>query len=90
MSQRIADLAVSDSGFVFDPRTGDVFTVNATGRTILMLLKDGFDLEQIIEHLHNEHTVDDDVDVGRDVDEFLSVLRDYGLLPAARHNEDRP
>jgi len=33
--QKLKDLAVSDSGFVFDPYTGSTFSVNAAGRLIL-------------------------------------------------------
>lgn len=37
---RIKQLAVSDTGFVFDPQTGQSFTVNRTGRIVLDCLKD--------------------------------------------------
>ncbi len=37
---RIKQLAVSDTGFVFDPQTGQSFTVNRTGRLVLDCLKD--------------------------------------------------
>ena len=38
---RLSDLAISDSGFVFDPYTGASFSVNLTGLTLLRALKDG-------------------------------------------------
>jgi PqqD family protein of HPr-rel-A system len=75
---RLADLAISDSGFVFNPRTGDVFTVNETGRVILLFLKDGLGSGAIAESLRARFEVLDE-DVARDVDEFLSVVREHGM-----------
>lgn len=79
-SQRLTDLAISESGFVFDPRTGDVFTVNSTGRAILLLLKDGKEAKEIA-GLLPEMFDSDDADVSRDVNEFISVLGEFGLAP---------
>ena len=42
---RLRQLAVSDTGFVFDPQTGQSFTVNATGRLVLDCLKRSDGLE---------------------------------------------
>jgi hypothetical protein len=37
----LADLAVSDTGFVFDPFTGTTYTVNSTGLCLLHAFKEG-------------------------------------------------
>lgn len=34
-------LAISDSGFVFDPRSGQSFTINHTGKEALQLWREG-------------------------------------------------
>jgi hypothetical protein len=34
-TQHLVDLAVSESGFVFDPWSGSTFTVNSTGLVLL-------------------------------------------------------
>ena len=39
--QKLRDLAISDSGFVFDPYSGATFTANSSGRAILEALRDG-------------------------------------------------
>lgn len=44
-SARLKQLAVSDTGFVFDPQTGQSFTVNRTGRLVLDCLKDDDGIE---------------------------------------------
>ena len=45
----IRDLAISESGFVFDPFSGGTFTVDATGQGILKGLRDGLTAEEIVD-----------------------------------------
>ncbi|EIC20955.1 PqqD family peptide modification chaperone [Thiorhodovibrio frisius] len=40
---RLTELAVSPSGFVFDPRSGQSYTLNPTGVFFLTQLRDGGD-----------------------------------------------
>jgi hypothetical protein len=68
-------LAVSESGFVFDPASGHHFTVNETGLTLLRLLLKEPRLDQILETLRNEFDADPR-DIERDVIEFVSALRE--------------
>lgn len=44
---RLQNLAVSDTGFLVDPVTGFTFSVNATGRAILDLPKQGRDADGV-------------------------------------------
>jgi hypothetical protein len=46
------NLALSESGFLFDPATGDSFLVNATGQKILEFLKSGFSRTEIVDALN--------------------------------------
>lgn len=69
-------LAISESGFVFDPVSGHNFTVNETGLTVLRLLQKGISLQPMLENLMNDYEVSIR-DAERDVLEFASVLRDY-------------
>jgi PqqD family protein of HPr-rel-A system len=73
-------LAISASGFVFDPVSGGTFTVNATGRALLEGLRDGLGLAELTTKL-NERFATDDADLQRDVLEYVRTLRDVGLLP---------
>jgi PqqD family protein of HPr-rel-A system len=77
---RLRDLALSDSGFVFDPLTGHTFTVNAAGLTVLRALKDGQTKEGLAARLAAEFEPEGGEDIGRDVEEFLSSLKASGLL----------
>lgn len=76
---RLKDLAISESGFVFDPAGGGVFTVNGTGKLVLHLISEGSGPGEI-EQLIRESYETNGADVGRDVSEFLALLREHRLL----------
>lgn len=75
------DLAISPSGFVFDPRTGATFSVNEVGRVLLEGLRDGHGLAALGAHLAARFDVDG-ADLHRDVLEFVRRLQGEGLLDA--------
>lgn len=68
-------LAVSESGFVFDPFSGHSFTVNETGLEILRSLQQGTDFSVLQDRLADEYDVDR-MSIDRDLLEFLGSLRD--------------
>jgi hypothetical protein len=69
-------LAMSDSGFVFDPVNGDSFTVNPCGLTVLRLLKDGQGLREVLEQITKDYDVDSRK-AERDVLDFITQLRKH-------------
>jgi len=79
--QRLRDLAVSESGFVFDPISGSTFNTNATGRLVLEGMRDERSREDIKARIRDEFEVRDG-DLDRDLDEFVFLVREGGLLPA--------
>jgi PqqD family protein of HPr-rel-A system len=80
---KLADLAISDSGFVFDPWSGATFSLNATGLAVLRLLKDGLRDDELLAALDERFDVRDG-DLRRDVDEFLGLLARHELFDEAR------
>ena len=46
--QHLRDLAVSDTGFVFDPYSGATFSVNPTGLVILRALQQGAERDDVL------------------------------------------
>jgi hypothetical protein len=67
-------LAVSETGFVFDPTSGTHFTVNETGLALLRLLQRNNDLELVQKTLLEEYDVNPR-DLERDVLEFVGMLK---------------
>ncbi len=79
-SERLKDLAISESGFLFDPYSGATFTLNNTGKLILQLLTEGKRIEEIESALKERFEVGGE-DVQSDIYEFLSLLKENHLLP---------
>jgi len=77
----LAQLAVSPSGFVFDPLTGATFSVNDTGRKLLEGLRDGASLEELVACLADGFEATG-ADLQRDIMEYVRQLCEAGLLPA--------
>lgn len=76
---RIRDLAISGTGFVFDPHTGSTFSANETGLEILRALAEGLDRAAISARLRERFEVEAP-EVERDLSEFLLALRRDELL----------
>jgi len=79
---RLAMLAISPSGFVFDPKSGATFTVNEAGRILLEGVRDGLDLAGLANALSEQFDVGG-ADLERDVLEYVRLMRKNGLLPAS-------
>lgn len=77
---RLRDLAISDGGFVFDPLTGHTYNVNGPALLILRALKNGAELDAVAAEVRGAFDLYPDDDLARDLDEFLSRLRQHGLV----------
>lgn len=73
------NIAVSESGFIFNPLTGDSFSVNPVGQDIFRLLKEEKELEDIIKALHKKYDVERSV-IEKDMYDFFLMLRTFQLL----------
>jgi len=78
-------IAVSDSGFVFNPVTGESFTANPMGIEIIEMMKQDVSLQDMItiinEKYHTEHA-----NVEKDVAEYYELLKSFSLID--RHETD--
>ncbi len=77
---RLRDLAVNDSGFLFDPVTGQSFMLNETGLAVLRALKDNRPIEEISAILGQQFELDPADEVTRDIEAFVARLREHGLV----------
>jgi len=78
MSSSISELAVSESGFVFDPCTGATFSVNSTGLAVLTGLRNRSTVPEIVE-LIRESFESTPTEVPEHVADFLRTLRQMGI-----------
>ena len=73
------NIALSENGFVFNPSTGDSFTMNKTGKEVMMLIKDGKNISQITELMIEKYDVDRNT-LERYLSDFLNDLSVNNLL----------
>ena len=73
------NIAISENGFIFNPLTGDSFSVNETGVFIVQKLKDGESDETIIQNLKDKYDLDTST-TEKDFNDFLSMLQSYQLI----------
>jgi hypothetical protein len=73
------NIAVSESGFLFDPNSGESFSVNSTGKELLRLISKGLSAEEIESTILEEYEVDKKT-LYRYMDDFSHTLRRFNLL----------
>ena len=73
------NIALSENGFVFNPTTGDSFTMNNTGKEVLTLIKKGKNINQIAEMMTEKYDVDRII-LERYLDDFMNDLRANSLM----------
>lgn len=79
-TSRLKQLAISDSGFAFDPLTGHSFSINATGLVILGALKEGKSPGEAAAEVRAAFDSDAGDDIERDIEDFFARLREYQLV----------
>jgi hypothetical protein len=73
------NIAVSDNGFVFNPGSGESFTVNPVGLDMLNCMRKGMISNEIAAAISGQYEVDA-TQAERDLIEFSEMLRQYRLL----------
>ncbi len=73
------NIAISENGFVFDPTSGESYTLNTVGLEILNLLKEGKDQKEITRQLLKKYDVEESV-LERYFYDFISLLRKHQLI----------
>jgi len=74
-----SNIALSDSGFIFLPTTGETFTVNSLGSDILKLLKEDKSYDQIVDTILENYDIDNKTII-KDLNDFLNQLKNLNIL----------
>ena len=77
--ERLTQLAINDSGFIFDPTTGQAYNSNPIGVEIINSLKEGMDIQQIVDLFESEYEVSKN-ELEVDVMDFVQSLKSYFLV----------
>jgi len=76
------NIAVSESGFLFDPNSGDSFSVNSTGKEILGMLSKDMSMSEIESAVLATYDIDQKT-FSRYMDDFSHALRRFNLVEKA-------
>ena len=74
-----SDIAISDSGFVFNPATGESFTVNPIGAEVIQLLKENKSIQEATEFILERYNVDE-TSVEKDLNDFVAMLKHNSIV----------
>jgi hypothetical protein len=72
-------VAISESGFIFNPSTGDSFTVNLLGIEIFNMLKEEKDYEEICKTILANYNTDE-ATFEKDFNDFIGMLNLHLLI----------
>jgi len=76
---RVETLALNDSGFAFDPMSGESFTLNETAVEIIKAVKEGKTEREIAEQISTIYEIET-LDSFTDVLDFIKQLKNFGLV----------
>ncbi|MDZ7742959.1 MAG: PqqD family protein [Bacteroidota bacterium] len=86
MTKIKSNVAISESGFVFNPFTGESYSVNPVGANIFNKLKEGKNYDQIRQEMLEKFQVDAET-LERDFSDFISMLKQYQLIEEENEKE---
>ena len=72
--EKIKQLAISESGFIFDPTTGNSFTANETALFLLKKMTEGVSQEDLSTQMTSEFEISED-EASHDVINFFNELQ---------------
>jgi hypothetical protein len=73
------NIATSEAGFIFNPGTGDSFSVNDIGSEILVMFKENKSVNDVIESISTRYDVEKS-QLEKDLEDFVSQLSGYNLI----------
>ena len=73
------NVAISDSGFIFNPDTGESFTANPMAVEILEMTRDDKDRQDICEAILEKYNIDR-VTLEKDYNDFIAMLQRFQLI----------
>ncbi|MCK5067370.1 MAG: PqqD family protein [Bacteroidales bacterium] len=80
-----SNIALSNTGFVFNPTTGDSYTINQVGQEILGYLGEKKSLEEITSLMTSTYDIDPP-SFEKYYFDFISMLRQFELLDEEYEN----
>lgn len=73
------NIALSESGFIFNPNTGESFTLNPTGQELFRLIRDGKDYKAIRKYFLDNYDTEDSI-FEKDFEDFMHMMSSYQMM----------
>lgn len=73
------NIAISDTGFLFNPSTGDSYSVNPVGMEIIRMMQQQKEKREIMQLIMSEYICDEST-FEKDYYDFAAMLRNYKLV----------
>ena len=73
------NIAISETGFVFDPTSGESYSINREGQEIMALMKEGRNPEQISAKMCSAYDIDP-ASFEKYFYDFIGMLRQFQLM----------
>lgn len=77
--EALKDLYFNEKGFVFDPDSGAIYSLNTAGSFIVKQLQKGVPANRLLGEMRKNFDVDETTARG-DLRQFLDLLATFGLL----------
>ena len=74
-----SNVAVSESGFVFNPSTGESYSINPIGIEIFNMIKESKPFEEISGEMLSKYNTEEDT-FEKDFQDFVGFLKQYQLI----------
>ncbi len=74
-----SNIAISDSGFIFNPSTGDSYSINQIGQDIIKMLQKNKTKEDIKKYILDNYLTDEST-FEKDFYDFSNMLRTNKLI----------
>lgn len=73
------NIALSETGFLFNPSTGDSFSTNPIGLDIIRELKEGNSPKEVLKFILNKYEVEESR-IEKDLGDFIDMLKNFQLM----------
>ena len=76
------NIAISETGFLFNPTSGDSYSLNPIGKEIVTLLQENKTYEEVKTKILSAYSTDNDT-FEKDYYDFITMLKNYKLIENA-------
>jgi len=73
------NIALSDTGFLFNPSTGDSYATNPIGLDIIRELKEGSSPKEVLKFIMEKYEVEESR-IEKDLGDFIDMLKSFQLM----------